>query len=102
MDLRRALGHLAEIGITEQVLRDSDVDPTDPAAVRGEVELTLTAALTAAALTDMRGLVKLQLALGALTPDNERGDAVAGLIYRNLLVTGRQPAATVLACVNVC
>ncbi len=91
MNLSRALAHLARIGITVDVLRAGGVDPTCPAAVRGEVELLLHSALAEnSIITDMRGLAALQKALGALltADERDRNAALAAAIRGDLVAAG--------------
>ncbi len=90
MNLPRALAHLTSIGVTADVLRAGGVDPTDPAAVRREVEILLASAVAEVALTDMRGLAALQRAFGELLTDAERGsnDALAAALRTDLVAAG--------------
>lgn len=96
MNLPRALAHLASVGVTADVLHASGVDPTDPAAVRREVEILLASAAAEVTITDMRGLTALQRAFGALLTDAERGsnDALAKALRTDLVAAGvLRPAA---------
>ncbi len=90
MNLTRALEHLDSVGVTVDVLAASGVDPTCPAAVRGEVEMLLHTALAEDMITDMRGLAALQMALGALLTDTERdhNEALAAVVRGDLVATG--------------
>lgn len=96
MNLNRALTHLAGVGVTTDVLHASGVDPTDPAAVRREVEILLASAVAEITITDMRGLAALQRALAELLTDAERGsnDALAKALRTDLVAAGViRPAA---------
>jgi hypothetical protein len=90
MNLPRALRHLAAAGITADVLRRSSIDPTDPAAVRGEVETLIAAAANQQGLISMSGLARLQLALNNLLTDADRGfnDALSTALRRDLVDAG--------------
>lgn len=90
MTLPCALAHLTRVGVTAGVLRAGGVDPTDPAAVRAEVEILIASAVAENAITDMRGLAALQMAFRALLTDAERddNDALAKAIRTDLLAAG--------------
>lgn len=90
MNLPRALKHLAAVGITEDVLRAGAVDPRDPTAVRGEVEILIASAVAEQTITTMVGLAKLQLALNSLLTAEERrnGDALSLVLRRDLVAAG--------------
>lgn len=96
MNLNRALAHLAGVGVTTEVLHASGIDPTDPTAVRREVEILLASAVAEVTITDMRGLTALQRALADLLTDAERGsnDALAKALRTDLVAAGViRPAA---------
>lgn len=97
MNLHRALVHLARIGITAEVLHAGNVDPTDPVAVRHEVEELMRSTLAENTITNMRGLAELQMAFNALlTPaEHDHNEALAVALRGDLVSTGvliAQPA----------
>jgi hypothetical protein len=90
MNLPRALTHLAAVGVTTDVLRQGGVDPTNPAAVRNEVEILIASAVAEQTITNMVGLAKLQLALSNLLTSAERtgNDALSAALHRDLVDAG--------------
>ncbi len=105
MNLNRALAHLSRIGITAEVLHAGNVDPTDPVAVRNEVEELMRSTLAENTITNMRGLGELQMAFNALLTDAEHdsNEALAAVLRAGLVSTGvliEQPAGRIEACLG--